>query len=250
MNSYWLNRRTIRSFSDKPVDDRLLFDLLQGASKAPTTGGMQLYSVIISREPEHLKSLAALHFNQPAATGAKVMITVVADFNRFEKWCLLRGAEPGFDNFESFVSAMLDATIFTQQLNTLLELEGLGACYLGTTTYTASRIGDLLKLPRLTVPVATLAVGWPLDDGAEAERLPTGAVIHHEEYTDYSSDRIEEIFAEKEMLETNRKFVEENNVPSLAHVFTDVRYPKDNAELFSKDFYDYIARQGFRFPTE
>lgn len=247
-SDYWTDRRTVRAFTDDEVPDSVLLPLIEKAAKSPTTGGMQLYSVIVSRRKELLEALAAQHFNQPASKGAKVLLTVVADFNRFAKWCELRGAEPGFDNFESFVAAMLDATIFAQQLNTLLELAGLGVCYLGTTTYTASAIGALLELPQLTVPVVTLAIGYPANEGVEAERLPTEAIVHNEKYHDYSQHQIDAIFAFKEALPVNKKFVEKNGMPSLAHVFTDIRYPRANAELFGKDFYNYILSQGFHFP--
>lgn len=245
---YWKSRRTIRNFSAKEVNKDLIFNLIDKAAKAPTTGGMQLYSAIVSQSTEILAKLAPAHFNQPAAKNARMIITVVADFNRFEKWCVQRDAKPGFNNFESFTAAFLDAVIFAQQLTTLMEMEGLGVCWLGTATYTASTIGEILNLPKMTVPVAALAVGWPADEGVDAERLPTGSIIHNETYHDYSKDRIEEIFAEKEALESNKKFVTENNAKSLAHVFTDIRYPESNAVKFSEDFYNYIEKQGFTFP--
>lgn len=247
-SGYWLERRTVRRFDTRAVAPELVAELVLKAAKAPTTGGMQLYSVIATRNRELLEKLSAQHFNQPAATGAPLMLTVAADFNRFEKWCRQRGATPGFRNFQSFAAAFLDAAIFAQQLATLLEAEGLGVCYLGTTTYNAPEIGDILNLPQLTVPVATLAVGYPDGVAPDAERLPVEAVLHKEIYHDYSPDGIDEIYAPKEALEANRRFVEQNGAASLAHVFTDVRYPRANAELFSKKFYEYIERQGFNFP--
>ena len=39
--------------------------------------------------------------------------------------------------------------------------KGWGICYLGTTLYMPSQIIDILQLPRLVMPVATLTVGWP-----------------------------------------------------------------------------------------
>lgn len=249
-SAYWKNRRTIRNFTDGEVPDGLLSRLIGKAAKAPTTGGMQLYSAIVTRDERLLDELRTAHFNQPAAKNAKAIITVAADFNRFDKWCRLRGANPGFGNFESFIAAFLDGVIFAQQLTTLLEVEGLGVCWLGTATYTASKIGEILKLPRMTVPVAALAVGWPSDNGTSAERLPTEAIIHHEVYRDYTDERIDELFAGKEELEVNKKYVMENGMPSLAHVFTEIRYPEANSVIFSKDFFNYIERQGFHFPDK
>lgn len=247
-SGYWVNRRTIRSFTNQEIPEHFIFNLIEKASKAPTTGGMQLYSVVVTKDSKLIEELAIQHFNQPAATGAKLMLTIVADFNRFDHWCRINDADPGFNNFESFIAALLDAVIFAQQLTTLMELEGLGVCYLGTTTYNASKIGEILELPQLVIPVVTLSIGWPADDGIETERLPTGALIHYEKYQTYTDDRIKEIFSMKENLPSNKRFIEENGVPSLAHVFTQIRYPRSNAEIFGKDFFDYIEKQGFHFP--
>lgn len=122
--------------------------------------------------------------------------------------------------------------------------------YLGTTTYTASRIGEILNLPKLVVPVVTLAVGWPDGKSEGAERLPVNALIHDEVYRDYDEAAIDRIYSEKEALPANRAFVAENGKPSLAHVFTDVRYPEANAVKFSEDFYEYISAQGFVWPEK
>ena len=46
------NRRTIRKYSDKEISDEKLYEMLETASHASTTGNMQLYSVIISKDKE------------------------------------------------------------------------------------------------------------------------------------------------------------------------------------------------------
>ena len=50
--SYFSRRRTIRNFHPEPLDDELLTTIVRQATKAPTTGNMQLYSVICTRMPE------------------------------------------------------------------------------------------------------------------------------------------------------------------------------------------------------
>lgn len=249
-SDYWTGRASERRFTDREVSDELIAELVEKAAHAPTTGGMQLYSVIVTRDAETKKELAVAHFNQPAATGNGIFLTFVADFNRFGQWCEQRGAVPGFGNFESFTAAMLDAVIFAQQFNTLAELAGLGCVYLGTTTYTASTIGAILELPQMTVPVVTLAVGWPEGKSQGADRLPVEALIHCGKYHAYSAEDIDRIYSEKEALTENKAFVEQNGKPSLAHVFTEVRYPEANALKFSEDFYEYISRQGFSWPEK
>lgn len=249
-DTYWATRATIRRFSDKPVDGKLINDILEAASHAPTTGNMQLYSVIISRNKEMLEALAPAHFSQPAMVGAPVVLTFCADFNRFVKWCKVSDAEPGYDNFQSFVTAVLDTVILAQQFVTIAEREGLGCCYLGTTTYNAPDIARTLSLPRLVVPVTTIALGWPDEKSEPSDRLPLRSFVHEEVYKDPVDDEIREFYSQKESLPESRKFVEENGKQTLAQVFTDVRYPKANNDFFSKVYRDFIAEQGFGFPIE
>lgn len=240
------NRRTIRKYNDTPIGDELMSELLEVAFRAPTTGGMQLYSVVVTRDNEMKQKLAPTHFNQPTVTSAPVVLTFCADYNRFVKWCEASDAQPGYDNFASFTTAMIDALLVAQQFNTAAELRGLGCCYLGTTTYNAPQIAEILNLPRLVVPVTTLTVGFPADMPQQVERLPLEAIVHHEQYKDYTTDDIHRLYAEKEALPTNKRFVEENGKATLAQVFTDVRYTKKDNEYFSRIWADFIASQGFK----
>lgn len=248
MNNYFKNRCTIREFQKKEISKELLDNIIAGSVHAPTTGNMQLYSIIITQEPQNIAKLSPSHFNQPASKNAQALITFCIDFNRFEKWCNLRDAKPYYRNFQSFIAAALDATIVAQQFCTIAEQEGLGVCYLGTTTYNASSISELLNLPELVVPLITLAIGYPQQEMKATERLPVEAVTHSEQYQDYNSNDINRLYTPKELLEENQKFVEENNKETLAQVFTDIRYNKENNELFSKLYLEFIKNKGFNFP--
>ena len=238
-------RRSVRKFSDRKVSRELLDSILEAAMKAPTCGNMQLYSVIVTRSEEGKKALAPAHFNQPMVTAAPVVLTVCADFNRFTRWCELSDADPGYDNFLSFMNAMADASVFAQQIVAIAESEGLGTCYLGTVTYNADKISDTLGLPDLCVPVACITLGWPAEDGVETERLPLGAIVHEEHYRSDSDDEIIDLFKAKDDYGPNRKFIEENGKQTLAQVFTDVRYPRAMNEDFSRTFLDLLRAKRF-----
>lgn len=244
-NDYFLNRRTIRAYSERQVPQELISDLLLKASHSPTTGNMQLYSAIVTRSAEGKSRLAPAHFGQPQVEGASVVITFCADFNRFSRWCEERKAEPCYDNFQSLIAAILDTVAFAQQFNTLAEMAGLGVCWLGTTTYNAQEIAEALELPRLVVPVITLTVGYPANEGEDVGRLPVEAIIHNEKYQDYTPERIEAFYADKESREDSRRFVKENGKDTLAQVFTDIRYPRANNELFTTKFLDFLKTSGF-----
>lgn len=243
--SYFTERRSVRRFQDKHIDSQLLRSIVAQAVKAPTTGNMQLYSIIASRKGESRKPLEALHFNQPAATGADVLLTVCADFGRFTRWCEVSDAVPGYDNFLSLTSAMADALIVAQQIVTVAEMNGLGTCYLGTVTYNAAEIAEALHLPRLAMPVACVAVGYPDGDGEETERLDVDAVLYEERYPELADDDIRRMYRPKDDYPANRKFVEENGKQTLAQVFTDVRYTREMNEQMSRRLMDFLRVQGF-----
>jgi nitroreductase len=245
INDTLLNRRTIRKYSSESVDDKLLNDILIKGCRASTTGNMQVYSIIITRGETIKKELSPLHFNQKMITEAPVVLTFCADFNRFNKWCLQRKAEPGYDNFLSFITAAIDALLVAQTVCIAAEDKGLGICYLGTTTYMANKIIDVLKLPSGVVPVTTVTLGWPDEKPEQPDRLPLEAVIHRDTYKDYSNGDIDNYYREKEARPDSWKFIKENNKETLAQVFTDVRYKKEDNVYFSKLLLQVLKDQGF-----
>lgn len=240
-----LNHRTIRKYSNKEIDDSTLTDILTAGIRASNTGNMQLYSVVVTRDKVQKEKLAPAHFNQPMVTQAPVVLTFCADVNRTSKWCLQRDAEPGFNNFQTFITAAIDAVLVAQNVTVAAEALGMGVCYLGTTTYTADKIIEILNLPHGVIPITTITLGYPADMPPLTDRLPLEAVIHHEEYKDYTSDDIDRLFAEKESVELYRQFVVDNNKKTLAQVFTDIRYPKESSDKFSTILLDVMKRQGF-----
>ena len=244
MNTFQ-NRKTIRRYARKEVSDQLLNRLLETAERTPTMGNLQLYSVVVTRSTERKEQLSPAHFNQPMVVEAPVVLTICADFRRTTAWAEQRKATPGYDNFLSFMNASTDALLYTQTFCNLAEAEGLGTCFLGTTLYMPQMIIDILKLPRLVFPVATITLGWPDENPALTDRLPLRAIMHQEAFNDYTSNCINDIYHEKETLPENKHFVEINHKETLAQVFTDLRYTKKDNEEMSKGFLEALKKQGF-----
>lgn len=238
-------RASVRNYSEKEVTDELLNSLLESASRTQTMGNLQLYSVVVTRSPEMKEKLSPLHFNQPMVRNCKVVLTICADFNRTTRWCQERKANPGYDNFLSFMNAATDALLYTQTFSCLAEEAGLGICYLGTTLYNASRICEVLKLPKLVVPVATLTVGWPMEQPTMSDRLPLQSFVHQESYNNYTPEDIDAYYSLREQLPENIHFTEINEKETLAQVFTDIRYTKKDNELMSTSLLECLSRQGF-----
>ena len=239
------NRRTIRKYLSKDITPDLLNDLLETSFRASTMGGMQLYSVVVTRDAEMKEKLSPAHFNQPMVKSAPVVLTFCADFRRFSKWCEQRKAVPGYDNLMSFMNASMDTLLVAQTFCTLAEEVGLGICYLGTTTYNPQMIIDALRLPELVFPLTTITVGYPDGIPAQVDRLPLEAAVHEEMYHDYTPEEIDKLYAYKESLPESKQFIEENKKGTLAQVFTDVRYTKKDNEFMSENLLKVLRRQGF-----
>lgn len=239
------HRKTIRKYSDRPIPDDVMNELLETACRASTMGGMQLYSIIVTKDGETKKELSPLHFNQPMVMNAPAVLTFCADYHRFTRWCGLRNADAGYDNFESFYNAMIDALLAAQTFCNAAEEKGLGICFLGTTSYNPNEIIDVLHLPELVFPVTTITVGYPAEDPALQDRLPLQGVVHRDRYSDYTDEEIEDIYRYKESLEVNKGFVAENHKENLAQVFTDVRYRRDDNERSSQEMLKALKRQKF-----
>ena len=206
---------------------------------------MQVYSIIITTEKELKEKLWECHFRQNMVKQAPVILTFCADFNRFTKWCEQRNASPGYDNFLSFFTAAIDALLVAQNAALAAESYGLGICYLGTTTYMAEKIIEILDLPKYVVPVATLVMGHADESPGLTDRLPVDGVLHQERYKDYSPEDIDRIYKEKESLELTKQLLMENNKGSLAQVFTDNRYTKKDNIAFSQALLKVLKNQGF-----
>lgn len=238
-------RRTIRQYQEKDVSPEVLNELMEIACRASTVGNMQTYSVVVTRDAVMKERLAPAHFNQPMVKKAPVVLTFCVDLNRFSKWCEQRQAVPGYNNLQWFVTGAIDALLVAQTFCVAAEERGLGICYLGTTTYNPDQLIDVLNLPELVFPITTITLGWPDETPEQVDRLPLEAILHQETYHDYSKDDIDRLYAYKESLPENKKFVEENAKDTLAQVFTDIRYKKADNEHFSDVLWEMLKKQGF-----
>lgn len=242
---YFNNRHTVRKYQDSDIPLAQIKAMLEAAAHAPNTGNMQWYSVIITRDKEQKQRLAPAHFNQQSVCCASAVLTFCIDIRRFEHWCRLNNAVPGFNNFQSFVAAIIDTSLFAQQFCTIAEMDGFGTCYLGTTTYNAPQIAEILELPERVVPVTTITLGVPTSEetAGPTTRLPVQSLIHEETYKDATDDEIKEWYNQIET--ESQHFVDENNKETLAQVFTDIRYPRESAEYFSKVYSEFLNKNKF-----
>jgi nitroreductase len=239
------DHRSIRKYKPIAISEKVLKEILTAGTRASTTGNMQVYSMVVTTDAKIKEQLWEAHFKQQMVLSAPVIVTFCADFNRFNKWCRQRNAEPGYDNFLSFITAAIDALLVAQNIALAAEDKGLGICYLGTTTYNADKIIEILQLPKGVVPITGFPIGYPDESPELCDRLPLEAVVHYEKYKDYSEEDINNLYSEKENSPFYKDLLKINKKETLAQIFTDIRYTKKDNEAFSQSLLNVLKKQGF-----
>ena len=246
------SHRSIRRYRGDPIPDADLDSILHAATRASSSGNMQTYSIIVSREPERREILFDLHLGQEMIRQAPALLTFCVDWNRMNRWCRAREAEPGFDNFQCFLVGFADALIAAQNAAIAAESLGYGICYLGTTLAAAPKLIEFFELPPGVFPATTLVVGRPDEDPEPRARLPIDGIVHEERYVDFDDDRITATYADRETEGWNRymafpdlaRRIRESRVENLAQVYTLVKYTgKWNREC-SRHLLEALEGQG------
>jgi len=248
-----LAHRSIREYKPDPVPQELLDEILAAGIRASSSGNMQTYSIIVTRDRALRESLSAPHFHQKMVLDAPVLATFCADFHRMRRWLQINGAPDNFDNFMSFMIAAIDAVLVSQNVALAAESRGLGICYMGSTLASCDEIGRILKLPANVVPVAGFSLGWPAEDPAPRDRLPLDGIVHRESYEDHCDERIREIYRDRDVqgwerymeVPKLRAMVEEAGVENLAQLYTTVKYTRESHREFSRRILRYLREQDF-----
>lgn len=237
-----LHHRSIRHFSDQPVSDSLLSELVECGLRASNTGNMQLYSVIATREEPLRSELLKLHYNQ--CSSAPLLLTVCTDVHRYHRYCQVNQCDQPYGNLLWWASALVDASLFAQNLCLAAEARGLGFCHLGTVMYNTPEIAALLHCPEGVVPVITLALGYPAEEGRHSERIGPDGVLHSEVYHPYSDDDIRRIHAVRDNDPFNLEMVRQNGTRNYCEIFTTKRYPRLMNESVSQKLEDFLRQAG------
>lgn len=179
-----LSHRSVRSYSDKPVDDEQLQLILRAAQGAPNWINGQQVSIITVKDPDRKARLAALCGNQRHIEQAPVFLVFCADFHRLklagEQEQLPIGALD--DDIDPLLVGATDAGIALGTAVAAAESLGLGTVPIGGIRRHVLDVVEELRLPEYVFPISGLCVGHPADDPGLKPRLPLDAFHHEETY--------------------------------------------------------------------
>jgi nitroreductase len=176
------SHRSIRKFSDKSVEIKILHTILEAGQSASTSNHVQAYTVINVEDQSMREKLAGWCGDQRWVKEAPVFLVFCADLNRLDTACRMRGKAMARGYFEQFIIATVDAALFAQ--NTMLAAEslGLGGVYIGGIRNNPQKVCDLLKIPDEAYPVFGMCLGYPAEAPNLKPRLPLGAVLKTDTY--------------------------------------------------------------------
>ncbi|MEV8373095.1 NADPH-dependent oxidoreductase [Kribbella sp. NPDC056861] len=189
-----LAHRSVRSYRPDPVSDETLTALIAAAQSAPTSGNLQLWSVVAVRDNARRSRLAHLAGDQGFIEEAPLLLVWLADLARARQVTTeLASPSPGDPDFSAaegadFVEAALlsfvDVALAAQNASLAAESLGLGTVFVGAIRNRPLDVAAELGLPSNVFPVFGLTVGHPADltETAVKPRLPQQAVLHHERY--------------------------------------------------------------------
>lgn len=157
-----MTRRSVRRFTDEPVTNEQLEQILRGAMNAPSAGNERPWRFVVVRDPDALRRLSKVTPFAKPLEGASAGIAICAD-KRSLKY-------PGF--------WPIDCSAATQNLLLVAHSLGLGGVWIGVHPIGPFKLGvrRALRLPRTIVPVSLVALGTPAQTPPQQERFDPGFV--------------------------------------------------------------------------
>jgi len=165
------NRRSVRRFLKKQVDDNLIGLMLHMATQAPSAGNTQEWEFVVVRNEEIKKKLAIAALHQAVVKEAPVAIVICANLSRIGLKYGKRG--------ETLYAAQDIANATTNLMLSATAL-GLGTCWVGA--FDEDRVKEVLELPENLRPMVIAPVGYPDEKPEQPPRIPFEKMTHVDTY--------------------------------------------------------------------
>lgn len=162
-----LSRRSIRKFSESPIEPETINRLLEAAMYAPSARNYQPWHFVVIQERSRLDKLSEIHPYAGMLKTATAAILVCADKN--------------LESNDSYNAQ--NAAAATHNILLSAHDAGLGSCWLGVypREERMKNISEFVELPGNILPVSLIALGYPAEEKTHPDRfLPER--IHYERW--------------------------------------------------------------------
>jgi FMN reductase (NADPH) len=180
------NRVSVRSFTDRPVDDAHVEAILRAAFRAPTSSNIQSYSVVVVRDKDTLAKLAPVTGNQKHVANAPVFLAFCADTRRMEHAIKGIGSNVDDNNFEWGLVTSVDAALVGMSASLAAESLGIKGVMICAIRNNATETAKILGLPNRVYAVFGMVLGWPDQVPAQKPRMPYESMVHMEQFGNHA----------------------------------------------------------------
>lgn len=176
--------KSVRSYTDTPVEEDILNQIIKAVQAAPNWVNFQHVSVVAVKEPMRRKRFAQLCGNQAHVAEAPVFFVFCADFYR--TWLACQDQKQSFEEVTSKIDNLIVAAgevgIALGTAVAAAEAFGLGTVPIGDIRLHPLEVIKELALPKYVLPLLGLCVGYPAEIPGQKPRLPKEAVYFEERY--------------------------------------------------------------------
>lgn len=175
--------RSDRSYTDEPVNETMLAEIIRAAQCSPSSINGQQISLVVVRDPARRARIAEIAGGQPWIAQAPVFIAVVIDFYKAHLGAEMTGQKQIIhESLEGFAVGAVDAGIILANLMTASRSLGLGIVPIGGIRRDPQAMIDLLNLPPYTFPIVGMCIGHIAQQAPQKPRLPLNSFRHDETY--------------------------------------------------------------------
>jgi nitroreductase len=159
-------RRSIRAFDKRKLDDSVLDAILEACDLAPSSGGLQTFEIYKVESRERRSKLVAAARDQVFVADAPLLLVFCANSSR-------SGHKYGE---RSQLFSVQDATIAAAYAQLTVYALGLTTVWIGA--FDESEVSEILGLPEGHRPVAMLPIGYPAEAPKEKTTRGPRDLIH------------------------------------------------------------------------
>ncbi|MFL0475427.1 oxygen-insensitive NADPH nitroreductase [Priestia sp. 179-F W1.4 NHS] len=229
-----LKHVSVRSFTNRPLTEEQIKQLVTAAQAASTASFQQAYSIIGVTDPELKQKIAKLAGDQPFIAEGGHFFVFCADVNRHKQMAedLEIDITETIEGIDAALVGAIDASLASQNLVIAAESMGLGVCYIGGVRDAIIEISELLDIPDYVFPVFGLVVGYPAKRNDHKPRIPFEGIYHTNGYNSNTKEIIKQYDETTKLYYENRSGNKQSRTWSDTAIGSLARLPRS----FMKDF--------------
>jgi len=171
-------RRSIRKYKNKVIDQDLIMDLLESARLAPSGNNTQPWQFIVIKDDTIRQQVMEVCNNQIWMMSAPVFIVCLADTRARMKEERFKVNE---NSAEMDVKRVIrDTSIAVEHIVLEAESMGLGTCWIGW--YEQDDVRSVLDIPETHFVLSILTVGYPDHSPAAKSRKEMEEILYFEKW--------------------------------------------------------------------